>query len=228
MREKAPLIAALVVVFAVILIIFPGGTAQGGTLGDSWLTPSDPQAGEILYFDNFSSSKSGWLRFDAGDVLADYRDMAYRITVVPDGAWWWCRANKNFTDFVMEIEATQISGPDDNAYGVVARLIDSRTFYMFLISGDGYYGFGALNNNTWVKPLEWEQSSAINLGNATNQIKLICKGDLLSFYANGVLLGEHREGTLSYGDVGLYVGSVKGGNVTVSFDDLRVWKLKRS
>ncbi len=227
MREKAALIAALVLVFAVILIVFPGGTAQGGTLGDSWLTPSDPQAGDILYFDNFSSSKSGWPMYTVGEILADYIDMAYRITVVPEGGWWWFNARQNFTDFVMEVEATQISCPDDNAYGVVARLVDPRSYYMFLISGDGYYSFGALNNSTWIKPLEWTRSSAINLGNSTNQIKLICKGDLLSFYANGVLLDEYREGTLSYGDVGLYVRSVKGGNVTVSFDDLRVWKLKR-
>ena len=56
-------------------------------------------------------------------------------------AWSLCE-NNTFSDFVMELDATQVEGVDDNGYGMVIRYNDSKDqYYVFAISGDGYYIF---------------------------------------------------------------------------------------
>jgi hypothetical protein len=106
------------------------------------------------------------------------------------------------------------------------RKVDSENFYAFLISSDGYYQVDKLENNTWVYSSEWAQSSAIKTGNATNLIEVACRGDHMALYANGVKLMDYTDSSFSQGGVGLYVGSQSEGNVSIGFDNLKVWSIK--
>ena len=56
-------------------------------------------------------------------------------------AWTEC-TQVEYSDFILEVDATQVSGPDNNTYGVIFRYgLDANEFYTFLISGDGFYVF---------------------------------------------------------------------------------------
>jgi|GEM_PF-6842473 len=50
--------------------------------------------------------------------------------------------------------------------------------------------------------------------------------DKLSFYANGVKLTDYNDSSFAYGHIGLYAGTQSEGNVTIGFDNLKVWGMK--
>jgi len=139
-------------------------------------------------------------------------------------AWTEC-TKAEYTDFVMEVDATQISGPDNNAYGVIFRYgIGADEFYAFLISGDGLYALtvdGASRAEAeFLVP--WTDSSAIKQGTQTNHMKISAAGSTIKYYINDQLLGEAQDARFSTGTVGFFAGTMGDGGVQVSFDNLTV------
>jgi hypothetical protein len=196
------------------------GTNGGNASGDA-------EAGKLLFSDDFSSSKSGWEWSSQGDFLGSYKDGSYILTVMPADYWnYYPNPRLNLTDFIAEVEATKKGGPDDNVFGIAVRITGLDNYYAFLISSDGYYDIRELSNNTWVAPENWTKSEAIKTGNQTNLIKVVAQKDKFSFYANGEKLGDFVDDTLTSGSIGLYAGSQTEGNVTIAFDNFKVWSLK--
>lgn len=186
-----------------------------------------PGVGDLLYSDDFSSSKSGWAQYSKGKFLALYKNGKYHVTAVPALYYSWNRIPRlNFSDFVLEVEATKEAGPDDNDFGVVVREFNNSDYYAFLLSSDGYYRVLKLQNNSWVYVPDWAKSSAIKIGNATNLVKVVCNGDKFSFYANGAKLMDYNDSSFAKGRVGLLVEAKSEGNVTIGFDNLTVRAIK--
>ena len=187
-------------------------------------TPEETLAGEPLYSDDFSSSKSGWYTSTSGDFIAIYKNGRYHLTQVSANVWGraFSPDRLNFSDFILEIEATKEAGPDDNAFGIMVREINSSNYYAYLLSSDGYYQVAKLQNNSWAYVSDWAKSSAIKTGNATNLFRVVGNGNKLSFYANGVKLTDYSDSSFAYGHIGLYAGTQSEGNVTIGFDNLTV------
>jgi hypothetical protein len=186
-------------------------------------------ASDLLYSDNFASRKeSGWSTVSNANVSRFYKDGKYHVAVKNgDSSYWSFGAGKNFKDFVLEVNTTQEGGPNDNDYGVVARYADPGNYSLFLVSGDGFYGFAKVENNQWVTPLKWTKSDALKQGNSTNTLKLVSLGENLTFYANGVKLGDFQDRSPKSGDIGFWVETALEGNVGIAFDDLKVWAAGR-
>jgi hypothetical protein len=185
-------------------------------------------AGELLYSDSFTTRKeSGWSTFTDANVSRFYKDGKYHIKVKNGGLSYWSFAGKNFQDFVLEVNATQDGGPDDNDYGIVTRYADPGNYSLFLISGDGFYGFAKRENNQWAVPVKWTKSDAVKQGNSTNTIKLISLGENLALYANGEKLSDFVDSSPKSGDIGFWVETFQEGGVGIAFDDLKVWAANR-
>lgn len=123
----------------------------------------------------------------------------------------------------MDVQAKQEGGTSDNVYGAIIRKVDWNNYYNFLISGDGYYEIAKMVNGNW-SPANWKRSDAINQGNETNLIRIICKGDEFSFYVNNALLAEYKDRSHSSGNIGLTTGTnYAKGPAEVSFDDLFIY-----
>jgi hypothetical protein len=139
-------------------------------------------------------------------------------------AWSEC-TNDEYTDFVVEVDAAQVSGPDNNTYGIIFRYgADAKEFYAFLISGDGFYVFtvdGAERTEPEIL-VKWAESSAIKKGAQTNHLKVVAVGGSMKYYVNDQLLGEVQDTRFSMGTVGFFVGSLDEGGVKVSFDNLKI------
>jgi len=184
------------------------------------------QRGDPLpWMDTFSSAASGWKTETDASAEVGYHDGAMRILVnaADLSAWTW--ANRRFSSFRLIVDATQVSGPDDNEYGVQVRMQDNEQFYRFSISGDGYYQVIKRYPGGWeLLSQEWVKSDAINLGAATNRIEVVCQGQWMTFIVNGVELIQVEDEDYYVGDIGLYAGSFAdaGTGVEVQFDNLRV------
>jgi hypothetical protein len=189
---------------------------------------NDTLKGKLLYEENFSTSKGSSM---SGYVDATYsygfQNGSYEFVVNPIDHWPRVLVGDNYGDIILEVEATPISGPNDNVYGVIVRKVDLNNYYSFLISGDGYYQILKYQNGSWSTG-EWKKSSAIRTGKRTNLIRVACQGDNFSFYANDVLLQEYTDSSFSSGGIGLIAGTNEAlGAVTIDFNNLRVWEIKK-
>ena len=178
---------------------------------------------ELPWSDDFSDPTTGWQAESDSSAEVGYHDGVMRVLIKSPNRLAWASAGLNLSDLHLTVEATQVAGPDDNDYGVLVRMKDPGHFYLFSISGDGYYqvsrygddGRVALNG-------DWTPSEAIRQGTSTNVLEVICQGERMTFIVNGEQLAQVEDGSYSQGDIGLYAGSFFDPGVEIHFDNLRV------
>lgn len=172
---------------------------------------------------------------DAGDwqVSADAAasvavvDGVLRVHVFELGQVAWAAAGRAYSDFRLTVEATQVSGPDDNEYGVLIRMAGDKQFYVFSISGDGYARIARYDNGSWtVLGSDWVESDAIHQGAATNVLEVEARGATFVFRVNGTQVLQADDAQLTKGDIGLYAGAFNEADVVIDFDNLEVEPLQ--
>jgi tetratricopeptide (TPR) repeat protein len=182
-------------------------------------TPAFP----LAWQDDFSTPEGGWIEDSDLQSVKKYENGQYHILVNARELFIWSTAGQDFADFMVEVEATQVSGPNDNGYGLLFRLQDEQHFYRFDISGDGFYLLSRRLENQWVTLIDWTASPFIHKGQATNRLKVICQGSQISLYVNNRHLTDFSDVSYSHGDIGLFAGTLSQGGVHISFDNLKVW-----
>jgi hypothetical protein len=213
--------------FTLLLIVTLSlGLAACGVLGSS--EPDACDAEGVLFTDDFSGeSDCGWVTYSRGGATVEIADGAMQISTSQTGQLWWTNPSRNFDDVVIVTDAKQSSGPDDNAYGVICRYQNEENFYLFLISGDGYYAIGKYQSGSsevtyLTENNQFQPSDAINKGNASNQITASCVGNELSLTVNGVPLVTVQDPTFVTGDFGLAASTLQPGTSVIEFDSVRV------
>jgi hypothetical protein len=173
--------------------------------------------------DDFSDPASGWDAQSDASAEVGYQEGVMRVLVKAPNRLAWASAGREFSDFRLVVEATQVAGPDDNEYGVLVRMEDPEHFYRFSISGDGYYLVSKYNGEEWTMlSSDWAPSDAIHTGNASNRLAVVCQGATMTFLVNEVELVQVQDSSYSRGDAGLYVGTFFEPEVEVHFDNLSV------
>ena len=181
-----------------------------------------------LFHDDFSGNKNcGWAFYNQGGANVELVEGSLQLTTSQTGQIWWTNPGQNFDDVIVTAQARQIDGPDDNAYGVICRYQNEENFYLFLISGDGYYAIAKYQSGSeQVEYLsgegQFQPSDAINQGVATNQIEASCIGNELALSINGILVTRITDPTFVIGDIGLGASTFKSGTSSIQFDDIRV------
>ena len=180
--------------------------------------------GQLPWSDDFSDPASGWQAESDASAEVGYHEGVMRIVIKVPSLLAWASAGREFSDFRLTVEATQVAGPDDNEYGVLVRMRDPDHFYRFSISGDGYYLVSKYGGEGWEQLSgDWTLSDAIRPGAATNLLEVVCQDTAMDFYVNGTLLVQVEDSSYSRGDVGLYAGTLlTPGEVEIHFDNLRV------
>ena len=193
-----------------------------------YTTSASNSLDELSYSDDFSDTNSGWSRASNSPDLdaMGYDDGRYHIIrKKPGQSWSYPPDSPIFRDFVVEVEANQEEGPDNNQYGLVLRRDASGNYYCFQISGAGNYRFDVNLNGNWreIVPDTW--SSKINTGMDENVLRVVCSGERFIFYVNGAKIGEAQDSSIPSGRIGLVAGSLDDQRVHISFDNIKVWAL---
>ncbi len=187
-----------------------------------WVIGGMPES--VLLQDDFSDPNSGWEvgNYDTGSV--GYAQGTYSVVSYGDSNMMWGLAYRNFTDVIIEVDATQVSAPsnNNNAYGVMCRVQEDDDGYVLRISGDGYYAIHRTVDGHFEPLVDWTTSSVIRQGNATNHIRVVCDGSYLALFANGELLAEAQDTTYAEGDIALTATSFESTSTEVHFDNLVV------
>jgi hypothetical protein len=166
---------------------------------------------------------TGWVA--NSDAIADVTvaEGRLRIHVYNAGQIAWASSEGSWGDFDLRVDATQISGPHDNEYGVLIRMKDDQHFLAFSISGDGYARVARYENGRWtVVGPDWIPSDAVLQGEATNRLEVIARGSTFDFRVNDITVLQVEDATLTEGRIGVYAGAFNEGDVVVAFDNLDI------
>lgn len=182
-------------------------------------------SGSVLLQDDFSGNSNEWgtSSSDTGQVNFLYQGMDIKVNQA--NSMVWTVANKKFTDTTIDIDAVLLSGPSDDAYGVLCRYVDDDHFYSFIVTHDGYYGIFKMQDGQVVLSdptggLKF--SEIIRQGGVVNHIQAVCQADKLSLTVNGQLLAEVEDDSYSSGQFGLLAGTYSIPGVEIFFDNLLV------
>jgi hypothetical protein len=184
--------------------------------------------GGALFTDNFTGEQDcGWALYNRGGAVVEIDQGILRMSASQPGQIWWTNPGRDFDDVIISVQVRQASGPDNNAYGVICRYQNEQNFYVFLISGDGYYTIGKYTSSSptvtyLTENGEYQPSDAINQGLATNQLRASCIGSELSLAVNGIPLVTVTDPTFVIGDVGLAVSTLEQGTAVVEFSEFQV------
>jgi len=180
----------------------------------------------VLLQEDFETNSGNWILESDMDAEATITGGQLQLVINSANLVAWAElSGRKYDDFVLEVDASQLAGPDDNSYGVIFRMKEQTEFYRFDVSGDGYYEFSRRNNdeiNPWTSITEWLASDAIHKGASTNQIKIVAQGSHFTFYVNGQQVAESDDDNYRSGTIGLDAGSFSEAGVQVAFDNLTI------
>ena len=198
------------------------------TLACKLLVYDDQQQrnGQVLFQDDFSDPASGWIRVTAATGMSDYMDGVYRILVNEPNVDIWSKPGLQVADVRIEVDAFKVGGERDNRFGVICRAVDDDSFYTFIISSDGYYGIGMINDNVYqlIGMDALQPSDAIQLGSALNHVRADCIGNTLTLFVNGVQLAQVQDSSFANGDVGLIAGTYDSPGTDIRFDNFILYR----
>jgi len=185
----------------------------------------ESESTEILFQDDFSDNSGNWYTFVDDTGITDYENQGFRININESSAYHWTNPDFEFTDTRIEIEATKLSGPEENDFGIICRYHDENNFYFFTISSDGYYGIAKIVDGVeslvGMDELGFDES-AINAGESTNLVGADCIGTKLKLYVNEKKLAEVSDSDFSSGDIGLIASTYEEPGTDILFDNLIV------
>jgi hypothetical protein len=206
------------------------GVPLGTTFGRK---PLAVEPGRTLYEDDFENPQSGWETYNDEYVEKGYEDGAYKIYVIEKSLTTWSTipitgtGGRNFGDFILEVEATPVGGPDENDYGVLFRYQDEDNYYTYEISADGQFAVTKVVDGQRKALADWSRTRYINQGKNANILEVVCNGTAMDFYVNGEYLAGVSDNTFSKGAIGLMAGTFTRKGVRVEFDNLRVSEIVR-
>lgn len=164
----------------------------------------------------------------------DSTDGSYLLTLTDTSKDYYASryapGQPGYADLTLEVDARRIAGSDGAAYGLVARVapygppLIGDAAYVFLVHADGEVSLSldapdgerhTLLPSTFV--------AAVNRGDATNHLRLTCRGDTLTIAVNGTTIGQYPAEVTQQGAFGIAVENAAGGaETTVAFTNLVV------
>ncbi len=128
-----------------------------------------------------------------------------------------------YTDVRIDIQAENIA-TNDNSVNIVCRYDENLGWYEYNIDNDGEWTLWYYDPIVYqgYKKLYDGGSTAINMGRDTNLYTVICQGDELSLYINGVLTRTVENSDLKEGMVGFGVSSYYSYPVIINVDWIEI------
>lgn len=188
-------------------------------------------SGSIIFEDTFDSDAKGWStgefedEYSQNEVTIENGYYTVNVTSKPDKLPYVEKQlpGRDFSDFVLTIEATPRDSETHYSYGVAFRLDEDGNVYVFEVGNDGLYAV-LLYDDEWKKLKDWSSTPAIKPGE-TNRLIVSAKGSTLAFFVNDVQLTTLENDTITTGKIALVVDMAEGDkSAVVDFDNLVIRK----
>lgn len=193
--------------------------------------PPPPDMGQILFSDDFSDPTSGLFDLEQEEEwgISYYTaDEQYLFGLNPyAGPIYDYYFDETLPDEFLLQATGGYEGAANNGYGLVFQLQvgeEFDEFYLFRISGDGYFIAEKSVGGELSTLIDWTPSSLIDqTENAANVLTVEGRADTYYLYINGLEVATFSDADLSGGSFGFVVDNYdEESPVTVTFDDLAV------
>jgi hypothetical protein len=208
-------LVGVVLLWMVLLVV--ACTGQNGT------SAGIPDTG-VLFADQFVPGETGrWLI--EGDRVSAAALRNEQLTIAVNEAQTVHYAtldNEIFTDFVLDVETTLLSGNPENSFGVLFRMADGQQFYRFALTGSGLYMVERRDGDSVASLTQgWLDSVDLVQGvGAVNRLQIRVEGDQFAFTINGAPTTELTDGSFTRGNIALDAGTFARPGIEVAFDNL--------
>lgn len=188
---------------------------------DTEMPTATQVAGRLVYEDDFSK-ESGWAQQQNDSWSMGYANGGYFIEVNITDAPIWSVRNQELEDGLLEVDASRSQGPASGYYGLVCRHLNGDNYYTLVVSDEGPFGIGIVEDGEKLRFLQEgiAPPEVLNPAGTPNRLRADCVGTTLSLYANGVKLAEVQDSTFDAGDSGLLAGTWKETGLLVVFDNM--------
>jgi hypothetical protein len=181
---------------------------------------------ETLFSDDFRRNNNAWAAPEYDDVTFSYQGGAYRIGVNAPNITPGSTGNITVKDFLLEVDAAQMSGPTGQ-YGVFFRQLDDDNFYLFAVSPFQSFSLWKYVDTEWTTLIEWTESDAILAGEGEiNRIGVLAEGAQITLLVNDVAIAQIEDDTFSEGMIALAAGTFDEAEIEVEFDNVDLWSLE--
>jgi outer membrane protein OmpA-like peptidoglycan-associated protein len=139
--------------------------------------------------EDFSNNDRKWLVDEDEERASEVKDGKFIINQKEDascGYWRELTVNPHH-DYMIEASFTQVSGEDNNGYGILFGRYDWDDYYAFVVSSTGYGKIYGKIDGERVGLVEWKLFEPINILGERNILKISQKDDIVSFFINGKL-----------------------------------------
>ncbi len=184
---------------------------------------------EILLQDTLARAEDSRMIVDEDETVRyAFEEGRYLITVKPTDQIAWSLAEGTYADnLAIQVVTTVESDPEQAAGGIMFRYQDEANFYLYTVSGNGFYSLELLENDQWITLIDWTPSEAIAVGSAsssasTNTLRVEVASNRIALFVNNIRLEETIDSTFTGGEVGLVTSTFDLGNGRVAFRDLLI------
>jgi len=188
-------------------------------------TPSQPTpTPKLVFHDNFKY-ETGWGQQSGNDYGFGFYQGGYRIYVNILNAAIWSVKELTLDDVMVDLDASQLSGPLDGYYGAVCRFQNGSNYYALVISSNNSYGIAKMKAGKFEFLQEGlAQAGVIQVGSVANQIHAECVGSTLTLYVNGQKLIEVQDSDFPTGSTGMVAGTRMKPGMVAFFDNIAVYQ----
>lgn len=168
------------------------------------LTPEPTSEFRVLVQDDFSAG-TGWYIQEDDNFGFLYRNNGYAIYVKIFNAWIWSlRGPDNLADVRIEVEVARNAGASNGYYGVMCRQVDEHNYYALVVSEDGSFGIGKMEDREFEFLAQGvDGDGVIKTNGEQNRITGDCLGDRLTLKVNGVQLLQVDDDDFTRGGNGI-------------------------
>lgn len=194
----------------------PGGT-PGSAPAPSPPTPAStaPTSNGPAFTDRFASPSSGLP--NGGE--SRYEGGKYLLAPNAPNRAVWATYGATYTDFTLEV-TVQLDGPGGTA-GLVFWQTASDDYFVFNVTGDGYFQVARFERGRWSSYLPWAKSDTL-VGGGPIRLTVETRGATITVSANGKPLGTTQARTPGSGRVGLLAATFTQPGLVARFSELRV------
>ncbi len=166
-----------------------------------------------LFDDDFHISANGWYTGTDEDNLAKgtwaIEGGEYKISLLAKDVftqWMWPVPNPDLPDeFLLSVRLKFSSGPPGMDGGVIFRLQEDGSFYLFDLLQSGEFTAYRHAPGAWETLIDTTSAGSYAAGES-NLLEVVGQGSHYTFFLNGVVTGSFDDAVLSSGGGGIVVG----------------------
>ena len=195
--------------------------------------PYPPHTGTLRIHDPLGNNSAGYQWMDEDEKKTKetegchFCDGSYRVSLGNKPTPWYCYClalETNFSNFVYQVEATLLRGPE---IGLVFRQTPQHGYYYFYIRRDGSYGLLNAQQKILKRiPLIDGLHPAIKIGlNETNVLVVVANGPNIDLYVNQQHVAHVRDYSHPAGRISLGAATDANSSCEASFRNVMLWTL---